>query len=93
MSNPCYDMRLVHKCHSRTPDEIEDFLAQEYVDFLEKKILNGDVWALLARLNPKNQKDALDDLVQRVLDQNGCGRKDKEFMAGFTADEIEYEYR
>jgi hypothetical protein len=59
---------------------ITDNLKEEYRNFLELKYLHGDVWALLSRLKARAERAALDNLVERVMEQEGDGRNDKEFM-------------
>jgi hypothetical protein len=81
MNQPNYDSRLEPKIRERTEEEIEDILIDEYETFLREKVTQGQVWALLTRLNENNQKAAIVELIDRVLEQNGCGKKDKEFMA------------
>jgi hypothetical protein len=55
-------------------------LKEEYRCFLNMKILRSDIWGVLCRLNNNNQRAALENLVDRVIQQNECGEGDKEFM-------------
>jgi hypothetical protein len=58
----------------------ESEIPKEYRRFLELKVLKGDVWAILTRLNSRNQLDALANLVDRVIQQDPMGKADQEFM-------------
>jgi hypothetical protein len=60
---------------------LERSMAEEYRHFLELKACAGDVWALLARMKNREQMAAIENLVDRVLQQQGDGSKDLEFRA------------
>ena len=53
----------------------------EYRDFLELKILKGEITGVYNRLTQDNFKAAIENLVDRVIQEDPEGKKDKEFHA------------
>lgn len=83
-----YDLQLVPRLVQRTEEEIQEFLEAEYREFLVKKVERGDVWALLSRLIEGEQKAVIEDLIDRVMEHDSTGRKDREFLSSLTSDEV-----
>jgi hypothetical protein len=91
MSEPNYDARLEPKYRRRTPDEIEAIVTEDYGNFLRDEIKAGRVKSVFDRLAGEHKQEAVDAIVQAILDQNGAGLRDKEFARTIDWDELESE--
>lgn len=75
----------------RSPEEVHEILIDAYEAFLRDKVAIGEVWSLLAKLNEKNQKEAIDTLIEFVTSQDPAGRRDAEFRKTLDRHDLEWE--
>lgn len=87
------DEHLNVKYRRRDQDEIEFMLREMYEEFLRRKANDEGLDVILTKMSARREKEAVDTVIELLLDENPYGYKDPEFSALIDQEALEWESR
>ncbi len=75
----------------RSPEEIDDFLLDEYQKFLGEMFDQGQLLELLQRMSFSGKEELKRTMVELVLENKSFGRLDEDFYEQYSEDQINFE--